>query len=117
MRIANETGKDVDSTQALNLWIRSKGVVVVSTSAKEKNIQKLAETQGLPDLTKEEVEEVEAVGRKIYFRGVRRLLSSPFPFDLKTDGCCFLSCSTMSTSRAFRSLTFLKTSRRFTRST
>lgn len=72
-RLSKETGKDVDAAMALILWQRSKGVVVVTASGNAERIKKLSLTQELPDLTKEEVDEIEAVGRKIHYRAyVRR---------------------------------------------
>ncbi|GAA5936368.1 hypothetical protein JCM10213_000298 [Rhodosporidiobolus nylandii] len=67
-RLSKESGKEVDAAQALLLWTRAKGVVAVTASGNEGRIEKLAATQSLPDLTKEEVEEVEAAGRKVYYR-------------------------------------------------
>lgn len=67
-RISSETGKDVDAAAALLLWTRAKGVVAVTASGNEGRIHKLAQTQDLPDLTQDEVDEIEQVGRKIHFR-------------------------------------------------
>jgi diketogulonate reductase-like aldo/keto reductase len=67
-RLSKETGKDVDAAAALLLWTRAKGVVAVTASGNEGRIAKLAQTQELPDLSKEEVEEIEQAGRKVYFR-------------------------------------------------
>ncbi|GAA5929255.1 uncharacterized protein JCM15063_004099 [Sporobolomyces koalae] len=67
-RLSKETGKDVDAAAALLLWTRAKGVVAVTASGNEGRIKKLAQVQELPDLTQEEVDEIEQVGRKIHFR-------------------------------------------------
>lgn len=75
-RLSKETGKDVDAAAALLLWTRAKGVIAVTASGNEGRIQKLAQTQELPDLTKEEVEEIEQAGRKIYYRAYE-YVSSP----------------------------------------
>lgn len=72
-RLSKETGKDVDAAMALILWQRSKGVVVVTASGNAERIKKLSLTQELPDLTKEEVDKIEAVGRKIHYRAYVRL--------------------------------------------
>ncbi|CEQ41299.1 SPOSA6832_03014 [Sporobolomyces salmonicolor] len=67
-RLSKETGKDVDAAAALLLWTRAKGVVAVTASGNAERIKKLSQTQELPNLTKEEVEEIEAAGRQIYYR-------------------------------------------------
>ncbi|BGP40924.1 hypothetical protein JCM10450v2_004928 [Rhodotorula kratochvilovae] len=78
-RLSKETGKEVDATLALLLWTRAKGVVAVTTSSKEERIKKLALTQELPDLAKEEVDEIEQLGRKIHFRAYDEHMSVDFP--------------------------------------
>lgn len=71
-RLSKETGKDVDAAMALLLWTRAKGVVAVTASGNSDRIHKLALTQELPDLTAEEVSEIEQLGRKIHFRAYVR---------------------------------------------
>lgn len=71
-RISSETGREVDSAAALLLWTRGKGVVAVTASGNEERIKKLAAIQSLPELTKEEIAEIEEVGRKIHFRAYVR---------------------------------------------
>lgn len=44
------------------------GVSVVTTSGNPDRIQALAEIDGLPDLTKEEIDEVTEAGKTIHFR-------------------------------------------------
>lgn len=53
----------------------------MTASGNEGRIQKLAQTQELPDLTKDEVEEIEQVGRKIYFRAYEYVFFSFSAFD------------------------------------
>lgn len=67
-RVSSVTGRDVDAAAVLLLWTRAKGVIAVTASGNEERIHKLAAVQTLPDLTEEEVQEIEEVGRKIYFR-------------------------------------------------
>ncbi|ORY89678.1 conjugated polyketone reductase C1 [Leucosporidium creatinivorum] len=78
-RISSETGREVDSAAALLLWTRAKGVVAVTASGNEERIKKLAAVQYLPDLTKEEVAEIEEVGRKIHFRAYDEHMNIDFP--------------------------------------
>ena len=67
-RLSGETGQPIDQSMVLYLWTMGKGVVAVTTSASEANIRKIAVVQGLPDLKREELEEIERVGTSIYFR-------------------------------------------------
>ncbi|GAA6034564.1 hypothetical protein JCM8097_005399 [Rhodosporidiobolus ruineniae] len=67
-RLSSETGKEVDTAQALLLWTRAKGVVAVTASGNPGRVQKLHDVELLPDLKPEEVEEVEKVGRQFYGR-------------------------------------------------
>lgn len=71
-RLSKEIGEEVDAAMALLLWTRSKGVVAVTASGNNGRIAKLALTQQLPELTKDEVEEIEALGRKVHFRAYVR---------------------------------------------
>ncbi|GAA6021816.1 hypothetical protein JCM10207_002072 [Rhodosporidiobolus poonsookiae] len=66
--LSSETGEEVDAQQALLLWHRAKGVVAVTASGKRGNIEKIARTQGVRDLTEEEVKEVDEAGRKVHLR-------------------------------------------------
>ncbi|GAA5824516.1 hypothetical protein JCM11251_000455 [Rhodosporidiobolus azoricus] len=78
-RLTKESGKEVDAAQALLLWTRAKGVVAVTASGNEERIKKLAAVQSLPDLTKEEVEEIESLGRKVYFRAYDEHMCVDYP--------------------------------------
>ena len=53
------------------LWTINKGVVAVTTSKRESNITKMASIDNLRDLTAEEVQEIDTVGKKIHFRHYR----------------------------------------------
>ncbi|GAA6006532.1 uncharacterized protein JCM10292_003804 [Rhodotorula paludigena] len=78
-RLSKETGEEVDAAMALLLWTRSKGVVAVTASGNNGRIAKLALTQRLPELTKDEVEEIEALGRKVHFRAYDEHMCVDFP--------------------------------------
>ena len=66
--MTEESGKEVDEAAVLYLWTVGKGVVAVTTSKNPKNIIKMAETEGMRDLTKEEIKEIEEAGRKVHYR-------------------------------------------------
>jgi diketogulonate reductase-like aldo/keto reductase len=67
-RITKDTGMSCDSAGVLLLWTIQKGVSAVTTSANEGRIKAMASTEQLPDLTKEDMDEIEQMGRKIHFR-------------------------------------------------
>ncbi|ORX40090.1 NADP-dependent oxidoreductase domain-containing protein [Kockovaella imperatae] len=67
-KMSKETGKKVDEAAVLYLWTIGKNVVAVTTSGNPENIKKMAATEDLPDLTKEEMEEIEQAGRKVHYR-------------------------------------------------
>jgi len=68
-RISNSYGEKVDANTALMLWVRAQGVVVVTTSGNPDRIKNLGKIATLPDLlTKEEIEEITAVGKTIHYR-------------------------------------------------
>ncbi|KAK4054128.1 hypothetical protein OIV83_001153 [Microbotryomycetes sp. JL201] len=78
-RLSSITGRDVDQAAVLLLWCKAKGVIAVTASANPDNIKKLAALQGLPDLEQSEVDEIEAVGRKIHFRAYDEHMCIDFP--------------------------------------
>lgn len=74
-RLARESGTEVDAAMVCLLFCRAKGVIAVSASANPANIEKLARTQSLPDLTNDEVSEIEQTARKFHFQAYVRPLS------------------------------------------
>ncbi|WWC58753.1 uncharacterized protein I303_101297 [Kwoniella dejecticola CBS 10117] len=85
-RLTKELGKDVDAASVLLLWTINKGIVTVTTSTNPKNIEKIVSIEGLPDLSPEEVKEIEETGRKIYFRHYKEHMTKDFPEpDLPSD--------------------------------
>jgi diketogulonate reductase-like aldo/keto reductase len=52
----------------LILWNRDKGIIPITTSAKDENIKKAALALGLPELDKEDFEEIERVGEGVHWR-------------------------------------------------
>ena len=67
-RMSKETGKHVDEAAVLLLWTMQKGAVALTSSSKDERIKAFAETENLPDLSKDEIDEIESAGRKVYFR-------------------------------------------------
>ncbi|OCF33353.1 aldose reductase [Kwoniella heveanensis CBS 569] len=85
-RLEKEAGKPVDIANVLQLWTIQYGAVAVTTSTKPDNIKKLAEVDSLPDLTSEEVKEIEEAGKKIHFRHYKEHMTKDFPEpDLPSD--------------------------------
>lgn len=67
-RISQDTGKDVSSHTILLLWLASTGVAIVSSSSNPQRVPSLREVEDLPDLGKEEIEEINEVGKKVHYR-------------------------------------------------
>ncbi|TFK54798.1 Aldo/keto reductase [Heliocybe sulcata] len=67
-RISKTGGKSVSEGQVLSKWLLQKGVVVVTTSSKEERIKEYLAVPSLPDLTAEEIAELEAAGKKHHKR-------------------------------------------------
>ncbi|WWC86218.1 uncharacterized protein L201_001091 [Kwoniella dendrophila CBS 6074] len=78
-RLSKETGKNVDAASVLLLWTVNKGVVAVTTSTKLPNIEKIVQIEDLPDLSKEEIKEIEDAGRKVHFRHYDEHMTKDFP--------------------------------------
>ncbi|KAK8865913.1 hypothetical protein IAR55_001061 [Kwoniella newhampshirensis] len=85
-RVSKEAGKTVDPTSVLLLWTIQKGAVAVTTSTREENIKTLASVDGLPDLTADEIKEIEETGRKVHYRHYREHMEKDFAVpDLPSD--------------------------------
>ena len=67
-KLSEESGKEVDEASVLYLWTIGKGVAPITTSGNPKNLKKMAATESLRDLNKEEMDEIEVAGRKIHFK-------------------------------------------------
>jgi diketogulonate reductase-like aldo/keto reductase len=63
-RLSNETGQEVDASQALLLWFRTKGITAITGSHNAERMKHQAAVQGLPGLTEAEVKEVDEAGKK-----------------------------------------------------
>nr|ODN98719.1 aldose reductase [Cryptococcus depauperatus CBS 7855] len=78
-RLSKEAGKPLDSIDVLLRWTMQNGVVAVTTSKTPERIQKLADVDGLPDLTKDELEEITRVGKTRHFRHYQGHIIDDFP--------------------------------------
>jgi diketogulonate reductase-like aldo/keto reductase len=67
-RLSAATGRPVDKAAVLLLWTYGKGAVAVSTTGNPENICKLGALEDLPDLTPDEVAEIDRVGKSVHFR-------------------------------------------------
>ncbi|ODO11715.1 hypothetical protein I350_00499 [Cryptococcus amylolentus CBS 6273] len=85
-RLSKDTGKELDSTAVLILWTIQKGVIAVTTSKTDKRIESLVAIDDLPDLTAEEVKEIEEVGSKVHFRHYTEHVTTDFPNPDLPDG-------------------------------
>ncbi|WVQ70960.1 hypothetical protein IAR50_000485 [Cryptococcus sp. DSM 104548] len=85
-RVTKDTGKEVDTTAVLILWTIQKGAIAVTTSKTEKRIEGLAAIDDLPDLTAEEVQEIDEVGSKVHFRHYTEHVTTDFPNPDLPDG-------------------------------
>ncbi|KAL1411604.1 hypothetical protein Q8F55_002568 [Vanrija albida] len=71
--------RSIAPTDVLLLWVRSKGHVAISGSAKAENLKKLAALDTLEDLTAEEVAQIDEAGRKVHWRRYKDHHSRDFP--------------------------------------
>ncbi|KAF8163451.1 NADP-dependent oxidoreductase domain-containing protein [Crassisporium funariophilum] len=71
-RLETTRGKPVTTGQVLTKWILQKNAIVVTTTTKESRIKEFLDTQDVPDLTTEEVHEIEATGAQLHKRAYMR---------------------------------------------
>lgn len=74
---------EADETTVLLQWCRAKNIVAVTASANEFNIKKMAGSQKLPDLTPEEVKEIDSIGSQYHFRAYTEHLEKDGPYKEK----------------------------------
>ena len=75
-RMSTRLGTEVDATMVLMLWTRAQGVVVVTASGNLDRLMGLGKIATLPDLlTKDEIDEITAVGKTIHYRYYVRYIS------------------------------------------
>ncbi|KAH8107009.1 Aldo/keto reductase [Cristinia sonorae] len=76
-RLTEQTGKQVTTGQVLQVWLRQQDIVAVrlsryaptaSTSNKPERLQEYLDSQTIPDLTEEELKDIETEGAKVHHR-------------------------------------------------
>lgn len=67
--------RSIDTHTVLYLWQLAMGVLIVTSSSKEANIDKLVEVETLEPLTREQVEEISREGRRVYYRNGKNVRS------------------------------------------
>lgn len=67
-RLSKDTGKQVGDGQVLLKWLKAHDALPITTSSKKDRLVNLLETPDLPDLTAEEVKELDKAGKKIHHR-------------------------------------------------
>ncbi|WVW82066.1 hypothetical protein I302_104071 [Kwoniella bestiolae CBS 10118] len=78
-RISGETGKEIDLASVLTLWAIQKNVVVVTSSRNPVNLKKISEIDSLPELSQDEIREIEEAGRKVHFRHYKMHMTKDYP--------------------------------------
>jgi diketogulonate reductase-like aldo/keto reductase len=66
-RLSKEVGWEVDEATVLLQWTIQWGAVAVTTSSRKENIDKMVKSAELK-LSKEDMEEIETVGKSIHYR-------------------------------------------------
>jgi len=67
-RLEKSRGQAVTTGQVLSKWILQKGAIVVTTTSKVARIKEFIDTEGVPDMTAEEIHDIEGAGRKLHKR-------------------------------------------------
>jgi len=67
-RLEKTRGQPVTSGQVLSKWLLHKGAIVVTTTSKVSRIQEFIDTERVPDLTQEELRDIEEAGAKLHKR-------------------------------------------------
>lgn len=68
-----------DPASVLYLWTIQKGVVAVTTSTNPDNIKKIAAVNDMPDLTADEIAEIDKVGKQVHYRHYEEHMTKDFP--------------------------------------
>lgn len=69
----------LDAASVLLLWTIQKGVVAVTSSKNEANIRKIAALDSAPDLSADEVAQIDAAGKTIHFRHYSEHMTKDYP--------------------------------------
>ncbi|KAI6028681.1 NADP-dependent oxidoreductase domain-containing protein [Pisolithus orientalis] len=66
VRLEHARGSTVSEGQVLHKYFQRKGILVVTTSAKVERVQEYLDTENAPELTPDEIEDIEAAGAKFH---------------------------------------------------
>jgi len=79
-RLSEKAGEDIDENAVLLLWCKAHNVVAVTASGNSERIAQLAKIAKLKEgLTKEEVSEIDEIGKKYHFRHYTEHMTVDFP--------------------------------------
>jgi len=67
-RLSKETGTTVTEGQVLQLWLKAKGIVAITTSSKASRVKEYLAAEALPGLTPEEINAIETESSKVHHR-------------------------------------------------
>ncbi|KAI0082610.1 Aldo/keto reductase [Panus rudis PR-1116 ss-1] len=67
-RLGDTRGKPVTPGQVLQVWLRQQEIPAITTSSKLERLREYLDVVNIPDLTAEEVKEIEEVGSKVHHR-------------------------------------------------
>ncbi|KAH9935036.1 NADP-dependent oxidoreductase domain-containing protein [Fomitopsis serialis] len=67
-RLSKEAGTTVTEGQVLQLWLKAKGVVTITTSSKASRVKEYLAAEALPGLTPEEIKAIDTEGSKVHHR-------------------------------------------------
>lgn len=77
--VSGRGGTKIDAAGVLLLWCRDTGAVAVTGSGNPDNIKSMAALQNVDSLTKDEIEEINSVGKTIHFRAYAEHMETDFP--------------------------------------
>ncbi|CAK9787338.1 Aldo/keto reductase [Cutaneotrichosporon oleaginosum] len=69
----------LDAASVLLLWTIQKGVIAVTSSKNEDNIRKIAALDAAPDLSADEIAQIDAAGKKVHFRHYEEHMTQDYP--------------------------------------
>jgi diketogulonate reductase-like aldo/keto reductase len=69
----------IDAASVLLLWTVQKGVVAVTSSKNEANIRKIAALDSAPDLSAEEIKQIDEAGKQVHFRHYTEHMTKDYP--------------------------------------
>ncbi|KAL4253170.1 Aldo-keto reductase family 3C2/3 [Abortiporus biennis] len=67
-RLGETRGKPVTTGQVLQVWLRQKGIVAITTTKRPERLQEYLDVETIPDLTPEEVELIDKTGSQLHHR-------------------------------------------------